>query len=120
MKAYFENESTFWKWKHILKMEAHFENESTFLLICASPPWKSWSRSITTFHFKLAIHPVIFTGFFQETPQKTQPENSQLYIILQIWRYITQHVEEKPISDIAFLDYCVDDFSSDKSESDVK
>ena len=32
----------------------------------------------------------------------------------------TQHVKEKPVSDIAFLDYCVDDFSSDKSESDVK
>ena len=29
MKADFENESTFWKWKHILKMKEHFENEST-------------------------------------------------------------------------------------------
>ena len=29
MKAHFENESTFWKWKHILKMKAHFENESS-------------------------------------------------------------------------------------------
>ena len=37
-----------------------------------------------------------------------------------IWCIITQHVEEKPISDIAFLDYCVDDFSSDESESDVE
>ena len=30
MKAHFENESTFRKWKHILKLKAHFENESTF------------------------------------------------------------------------------------------
>ena len=30
MKAHFENESTFWKWKHSLKMKAQFENESTF------------------------------------------------------------------------------------------
>ena len=30
MKAHLENESTLWKWKHILKMKAHFENESTF------------------------------------------------------------------------------------------
>ena len=29
-KAHFENKSTFWKWKHILKMKAHFENKSTF------------------------------------------------------------------------------------------
>ena len=32
---HFENENTFWKWKHILKTKAHsknhFENENTFL-----------------------------------------------------------------------------------------
>ena len=28
--SHFENESTFWKWKHILKMKENFENESTF------------------------------------------------------------------------------------------
>ena len=32
----------------------------------------------------------------------------------------TQHVEEKPVSDVTFLDYSVDDFSSDESESDVE
>ena len=30
MKTHFENESKFWKWKHILKMKANFENESKF------------------------------------------------------------------------------------------
>ena len=29
MKAHSENDSTFWKWKQILKMKAHFENKST-------------------------------------------------------------------------------------------
>lgn len=32
----------------------------------------------------------------------------------------TQHVEEKPVSDITFLDYGIDDFSSNESESDVE
>ena len=28
--SHFENESTFWKWKHILEMKAHFEKEPHF------------------------------------------------------------------------------------------
>lgn len=33
---------------------------------------------------------------------------------------LTKHVEKKPVSHMAFLDNCVDDFSSYQSESDVE
>ena len=33
---------------------------------------------------------------------------------------LTQHVKEKPVTNITFLDYCVDDLSSNESESDVE
>ena len=36
-----------------------------------------------------------------------------------LYTLLTQHVEEKPVSNIALLDYSVDDFSPDESESDV-
>ena len=36
-----------------------------------------------------------------------------------LYTLLTQHVEEKPVSNIALLDYSVDDFSPNESESDV-
>ena len=37
-----------------------------------------------------------------------------------LYTLLTQHVEEKPVSNIALLDYSVDDFSPNESESDVE
>ena len=38
MNAHFENESTFWKWKHILKMKSHFEMEVLFSYLVLKRP----------------------------------------------------------------------------------
>ena len=50
-KAHFENENTFWKWKHISKMKVSFENESTF------PKWKhiSMYNRMSAYNRKLRV-----------------------------------------------------------------
>ena len=44
MRAHFEKESIFWKWKHILKIKAHFESESMFH---NCPNWRKMTPEVT-------------------------------------------------------------------------
>ena len=52
-----------------------------------------------------------------ESPKFAPSNFEHLYNFKYIF---TQHVEEKPISDVTFLDYGIDDLSSNESESDVE
>lgn len=52
-----------------------------------------------------------------ESPKFAPSNFEYLYNFTYIF---TQHVEEKPISDVTFLDYGIDDLSSNESESDVE
>ena len=89
IKANFENESIFREWRHILKMKAHFENESTFWKWKHSLKMKAHFENENKFwkwkhSFKIKAHFVI-ESTFRKCPNKSDFWNDRITHIKWLW-----------------------------------